>query len=233
MLKFINKKLLIILVSVFFIALIFWGSAILRNSFFDLVSFFKTYIDIYPILSIFVFLLLSVMSVMLMSFSSIWLVPIAAAVWGNFYTSILLLAGWLLGSIFSYLVGRYAGYPIVSKIIDPKKIDYYRKLLFETNSGFGLIIMSRFVLPSEIPGYVLGIAKYNFIKYFAATFLTELPYVIISVYAVRAIIDREPLALIIWSSIWFIAASILFYVYYIKIHHGHTHDGIIDENNNS
>ena len=110
------KKYSIIFVLVIILVAVFWGSKTVENYFQDIIGYVTNYMGNGK-WGVVIFVALAVLSVMLVSFSSIWLVPIALALWGNLITLALLLGGWLLGSVFSYLIGKYAGYPIVRKII--------------------------------------------------------------------------------------------------------------------
>ncbi len=209
------KKKLIILAIVTATTLIFWGSTMLQEEYWRLVGFFENHAIARPILSIFVFLALSVLSVMFLFFSSLWLVPVAVSVWGSLMTTIMLLVGWLVGAIFSYILGRYAGYPILKYFVPLRKLDYYHDI-FSKNSSFLLIFLLRFTVPSEIPGYALGILRLNFLKYLLITFLAEIPYAFVTVYAIGAILSRDPIVLGSIIFVWLAAASLLARLLYKK-----------------
>ncbi len=149
---------------------------------------------------------------MMIFFSTVWLVPMAIALWNAPATVLFLLIGWLIGAIFSYFIGRYGGYPIVRKIILPKRLSYYENLM-ASKLNFWTVFLLRFVLPSEIPGYILGIIRYPFIKYFSITFLAELPYAIYAVYAIDSIINKNPVVFFISAAIWITATWLLVHFY--------------------
>ena len=46
-------------------------------------------------------------------------------------------------------------------------------------------------MPSEIPGYVLGLARYPFWKYLLALTITELPYAVVTIYLGASFIERR------------------------------------------
>jgi uncharacterized membrane protein YdjX (TVP38/TMEM64 family) len=56
---------------------------------------------------------------------------------------------------------------------------------------FHLILLFQLALPSEIPGYVLGLAKYPFGKFVLALALAELPYTIAAVYLGAGFVDAQ------------------------------------------
>lgn len=202
------KKKLILLAVALAVVLIFWSSTMLQGEYWRLVGFFETYVAARPIASIFVFLILTVFSAMFFFFSSVLLVPVAISVWGSLMTILLLLIGWFLGAIFSYLLGRYAGYPILKYFISSRKLDYYHNLFLE-NSSFLLVFLLRFTLPSEIPGYILGALRFNFKKYLLITILAEIPYALVTVYAIGAILSHNPVTLGLIIFVWLLAAILL------------------------
>ena len=206
------KKYLIIFVLVIILVAVFWGSKTVENYFQNIIGYVTNYMSNEKWVVV-IFVALAVLSVMLVSFSSIWLVPIALALWGNLLTLAILLGGWLLGSIFSYLVGKYAGYPIVRKIISEEKINHYSSVFLQARESFSLIILSRFVLPSEIPGYLLGMAKYPFFKYLLATAISEIPYAFVTVYFIDAVLRKNAIALLVWGIIWVFFALLMVRMY--------------------
>lgn len=211
-----TKKNIIIFVLAIGLTLIFWSSVLLQDYFQEAAVFLQNYGQTYPYLSILIFIGLSVLSAMFISFSSIWLVPAAVVLWSNPLTVLFLLSSWLIGAFFSYLIGRYGGYPIIRKFVSAKRVSYYEHLISE-RLGFWIIFLFRLTLPSEIPGYILGIARYPFAKYFLITFLAELPYAIYTVYAIDSIINKKPGIFAITAAIWFIAVWLFAYLYYKKI----------------
>jgi uncharacterized membrane protein YdjX (TVP38/TMEM64 family) len=59
------------------------------------------------------------------------------------------------------------------------------------DTPFGLILLFQLGLPSEIPGYVLGLARYSFGKYLLALALAELPYTIATVYLGASFVSAQ------------------------------------------
>ena len=214
-----SKILKIILVVVILVA-VFWGSKTVENYFQGMIGSITNYMDGGQWRGEVIFVAFAVLSVMLVSFSSIWLAPIALALWGNLPTLAMLLGGWLLGGIFSYLIGKYAGYLIVRKIISEEKINYYSGVFSRASGSFNFIILARFVLPSEIPGYLLGIAKYPFFKYLLATAIAEIPYAFAAVYLIDAVLRKNAIAFLIWGAIW-VGSALLMVRMYRKIINNH------------
>ena len=56
---------------------------------------------------------------------------------------------------------------------------------------FWLVLLLQLALPSEIPGYVLGLARYSFPRYLLALSLAELPYTVATVYLGTAFLERR------------------------------------------
>lgn len=218
MLKALFKKYALTFFILICIVGLFFLSSSIEERFYAVAAFFGEYARQYPVASAATFIGLAALSVMFASFSSVWLVPVAIFMWGSAYTFAILLVGWYVGAVCSYFIGRYAGYPIVSSFVRPKTFDHYRTLLFDGPDTFVLILISRFVLPSEFPGYILGAVRYHFGKYVLATVLSEIPYALIAVYAIDAVLKKDIFLLFFGALFWFLFASIMFYLFYKKFH---------------
>ena len=212
----VTKKNIIFFVLIIGLVLVFWSSTLLQDYFQETSIFLQDYGTARPYLSIFIFIGLSILSAMFVSFSSIWLVPAAVVLWSNSLTVLFLLSSWLVGATFSYAIGRYGGYPIVQKLISAERVSSYEDIILK-RFGFWIIFLFRLASPSEIPGYLLGIARYPFVKYFVVTFLAELPYAIYAVYAIDSIIEKKPTTFAVAAIIWFFTVWLLAYLYYKKI----------------
>ncbi len=198
------------------LVLIFWSSAALQEQYAQLVVFLEGHAASQPVLSVFIFLVFTILSVMFFFFSSFLVVPVAVSVWGSFTTTMLLLLGWFIGAIFSYAIGRYAGYPILQYFISEAKLNYYDRLFSENYSLLSIFLL-RFTFPSEIPGYMLGVLRFHFYKYLWITILAEVPYAFVTVYAFNAILKKDPLVLGSIIGVWLLAVAILVKLIYRKI----------------
>lgn len=133
-----------------------------------------------PATGVAVFVLLAMASAMLAFFSSAFLTPIAVATWGTWGCMLLLWLGWLLGGIASYAVGRLFGRRVAAALVGDETIERWSSQLGE-RARFRHVLLFQAVVPSEIPGYVLGTLGYSFALYAIALAVTELPYVIAAV----------------------------------------------------
>ncbi len=130
-----------------------------------------------PRLGMAVFVLLAMLSAMAAFFSSAVFAPVAVLAWGKGVTSILLWLGWLLGGVASFCIGRFLGRRVAAMMIGEEKIAGWQNQL-SRRTRFVHVLLFQAAVPSEIPGYVLGILRYRFSLYLVALALTELPYVI-------------------------------------------------------
>jgi uncharacterized membrane protein YdjX (TVP38/TMEM64 family) len=148
----------------------------------------------HPVLGGSVFVLLAAASAMLSLFSSVPLVPFAVAAWGEALTAVLLFTGWLLGGMATYLVGATLHHRIErSKLY--ARVSHYRERLRRHGAEFSIVLLFRLAMPAEVPGYVLGMLRYDVWRYLAATALAELPMALGTVYAGQLLIEQRPLAL--------------------------------------
>ncbi|MDH3433661.1 MAG: VTT domain-containing protein [Gammaproteobacteria bacterium] len=149
-----------------------------------------------PLLGMLVFVLLAMLSAMVAFFSSAVLAPVAIYAWGQLGCLVLLWCGWLLGGIACFCVGRFFGRSVVSTIIGEEKIANWENQVSE-RSRFLHVLFFQAVVPSEIPGYLLGILRYRFLLYLAALGITEIPYAIATVYLGESFLQGESTAFIL------------------------------------
>lgn len=211
------QKILITFLLILAAAFLFWSSISIQSIFYEAVISIEEYAAQNEILVVATFIVLAALSAMLSPFSSLPLVPAAIVIWGNLLTGIFLLIGWLIGEILTYIVGYYAGYPLVRQLSSFEKVKYFREKI-PKKAEFWLILLFRFAMPAEIPGYVLGIARYNFGKYFLATFLAELPFAFITSYAGNALISDKPIIFIGLVALVFSFITLMFYFFNKKLH---------------
>jgi uncharacterized membrane protein YdjX (TVP38/TMEM64 family) len=142
-----------------------------------------------------VFILFSALSAMFAFLSSAVLVPIGVYVWGATLTFVLLWVGWLLGGVTAYAVGRFLGRRAVMWLVDPDKLHRYEGRLSK-GARFPIVLLFQLALPSEIPGYLLGLLRYPFWLYVAALAIAELPFAAGAVSLGKSFIRRDWPALV-------------------------------------
>lgn len=144
----------------------------------------------HPRLGAVVFVALSAVSAMLAFFSSAVLVPVALVVWDRWITIALLWLGWLLGGVLAYGIGRALGRPLVNTVGSARLIAFYQRRV-SAGMSFPTVLLLQFALPSEIPGYLLGILRVRFRVYLAALALVELPYAVGTVLLGESIVEQR------------------------------------------
>jgi uncharacterized membrane protein YdjX (TVP38/TMEM64 family) len=149
-----------------------------------------------PVLGVTVFVLFAAASAMLAFVSSALIVPVGVYVWGKAISTVLLLFGWVLGGVVAYAIGRYLGRPAVKAITSNPMLDRYADRV-SVKAPFGLVLLFQAALPSEVPGYVLGLIRYSFWKYLGALSLTELPYSVATIYLGAGFVERRITLLIV------------------------------------
>ncbi len=170
------------------LAFFFWIFSAFQEVVTQTLSLSKAYIELYPILGIFIFLALAVVSAFFMFFSSIVIVPVAVFAWGELTTFLFLLLGWFIGAMIAYMVGKNFGRRVVEYFVSKKKIDEYGNLISK-EMGFFDIVFLKLALPSEAPSFFLGIVRYPFLKYIVVVIISELPFAIWAVYLGEAFVD--------------------------------------------
>lgn len=144
----------------------------------------------HPIWGIVAFVIFSALSAMLAFVSSAVLVPVGINVWGELNTMALLWSGWLIGGAAAYSIGRFLGRSIVRLLVSKEQMERYEGSISE-RVGWPAVFFFQLALPSEVPGYLLGIVRYPFLLYLSALALAELPFAAGAVYLGRSFLDRN------------------------------------------
>lgn len=152
-------------------------------------------IDERPVLGVALFVVLSGASAMLAFVSSSVLVPVALVAWGNLACMLLLWVGWMLGGVATYAIGRWLGRPVVEWLLPEGTLERYESRIPE-RPPFGLLLVLQLAMPSEVPGYLLGLLRLPFRRYLGALALAEAPYAVGTVYLGSSFLDRQLVLLI-------------------------------------
>jgi uncharacterized membrane protein YdjX (TVP38/TMEM64 family) len=148
-----------------------------------------------PVLGISVFVLFAAASAMLAFVSSAVIVPVGIYTWGTAVSMLLLWTGWILGGVSAYGLSRYFGRAVVRAISTGAALERYENRL-SRRAPFGLVLLFQLAVPSEVPGYLLGLLRYPFGKYLAAVALAELPYAVATIYLGAGFIERRTTVLV-------------------------------------
>ncbi len=149
----------------------------------------------HPVWGALLFILLSALSAMVAFFSSALLLPVALHVWGKTVCVLLLWVGWMLGGACAYGIARLWGRPLVRRLTSPSLLARYEERL-SRRTPFGVVLLFQLSVPSEIPGYVLGLARYGLRRYLLVLALAELPYAVGTVYLGVSILEQHTVLLL-------------------------------------
>lgn len=177
------------------------------SEFFDVISqalvFSKASIELHPVASIFIFLVLSILSAVSIFFTSIITIPLAVFAWGELFTIVLLMTGWFIGAMILYGMGRFLGRQIVEYFVSATKINKYGSLISREMHMFDIVLI-KLALPSEAPSFFLGIVRYPFLKYVAVVIISELPFAIWAVYLSSTFVEDNRLLFVVMLVVGFI-----------------------------
>lgn len=141
-----------------------------------LIAACESVIVTHPLAGPVVFVAFAAASAMLAFLSVAVVVPIAAYAWGAWLTILYLWAGWILGGMLSYALGRTLGRSLLLWL-SPTASRRVEQLLRQDGS-FGFALLLQLSLPSELLGYALGSMRYRFGSYLLVVALGEAPFAI-------------------------------------------------------
>ena len=165
-------------------------------------------ISVHPVAGPLVFVALSALAAMAGFVSSAVLVPPAVYAWGAATTAALLWVGWLLGGLLAYTVAATVGRPALRWLVPAGAMGRYQEFLTR-QPKFSSVLLLQLALPSEIPGYLLGLARYPVKRYLAALAIAELPYAIGTVLLGLSFVERRIGMLIALAVVGLIGAALL------------------------
>jgi uncharacterized membrane protein YdjX (TVP38/TMEM64 family) len=147
-------------------------------------------IHAHPIFGAATFVVIAAVSAMFTFASIAILVPAAVFAWGAGATIAALWFGWILGGIGTYAIGRHLGRPAIRWLVSRDALQRLESRI-PPAAPFPLILLLQIALPSEVVGYVLGLARYPFLRYAAALALAELPYAVATAYLGNSFIEGQ------------------------------------------
>jgi len=203
-----HRTKILLLSAVVILVFLLW----MFSDLFEVVSqalvFSRASIELHPVASIFIFLILAILSAVSVFFTSIITIPLAVFAWGELITIVLLMAGWFIGAILLYGIGRFLGRQIVEYFVSASKINKYGNLISREMQMFDIVLI-KLALPSEVPSFFLGIVQYPFLKYIAVVIISELPFAVWAVCLSSTFVEDNRLLFIIMLVVGFILIGIV------------------------
>ena len=129
-----------------------------------------------------VYVLIMASGIVVAPFSSLPLIPVAAAAWGVFLGGTLSILGWWIGALIAFQLARRIGRPALAQLLGEERIAYW-ECRIPAHAGFFTVFLMRLLLPVEIPSYVLGL----------------LPVVRFRTYAVASLLGMAPFAYVLFA----------------------------------
>ena len=149
-----------------------------------------------PEVGMLIFVLISMISAMIAFFSAVVLTPVAINVWGTTTSLVLLWIGWVLGGVVSYCIGLFLGRSIAAKWVGESTVaSWHQKLVGRTR--FFQVLLFVTAVPSEVPGYVLGVVRYRFIYFLTAIAIGYTPHALAAVFLGDSFLKGRSLAFIL------------------------------------
>jgi uncharacterized membrane protein YdjX (TVP38/TMEM64 family) len=171
------------------------ASDILHAALLELLAASKAVIVQHPVQGALLFVLLAAASAMFAFVSMAIIAPVAVFAWGEPLSMLLLWIGWILGGVAAYGVARFLGRAVVRWLTANAALHRLEKRVHR-DAPFGLVLLFQLALPSEIPGYVLGLVRYRFPLYLLALALGELPYAIATVYLGSSFVQAQSIVVL-------------------------------------
>ena len=114
--------------------------------------------------------------------STMPLLPVAVALWGNLAAAIFSIIGWWLGAMLAFSLSRWFGKPLIAKIVALEEIRRIEKIIPAKNIFLSIVIL-RIVLPVDVLSFGLGLfSPVSWGVYALATLVGIIPFAFILSY---------------------------------------------------
>ncbi|MBP6669614.1 MAG: VTT domain-containing protein [Gemmatimonadales bacterium] len=144
----------------------------------------------HPLTAMLLVVLFAAVSAMLAFVSTAAIAPFLATTFGTPLAGLLLWSGWLLGGMLAYAIGRTLGRPVIHRLASAAQLTRYEEFVSH-RAPFGLVLLFQLALPSEIPGYLLGLVHYSFPRYLLSLAIAELPWALVTVALGAGVMERR------------------------------------------
>lgn len=203
-------------VALYALASVLIYSLTFQQAYHDLIAGLEARLQEQDALAVITYILLEALAVMLSPFSSLPFIVVATSLWGKLLTLLYTMIGSLLGASLAYFFGSQAVYRLLKRFVPAKTIDKYGQVITE-KSSFLLVELFFLAMPVEIPGYVLGAAKYTYWKFILAAFIAYLPFNMLIIYAGEAFIQRNTAVLGVFLGLFVGLFCMALYAFYRKV----------------
>lgn len=187
---------LVILLTAVVVAVLLASSSEIHRQIVALLDLAAPIIAAHPVWGAVVFTAISALGAILVFVSSWLLVPLGVQAWGPVGCFLLLWAGWFVGGIVTYSVGRYLGRPVVRRLLPEPVITRYEGHI-PVGGRFLPALLVTVSVPSDIAGYFFGLVKYPAGVYLGALAIGEIPYGLAAVFLTDAFLQRKMSLLLI------------------------------------
>lgn len=161
------------------------------------------------------FILLQFLQVVILPIPSTVTVVAGSALFGAFWGSVYSLIGIVIGSLVAFLIGRYAGYPVVAWMIGKETLDKWLKKIKGKDK---LLLSAMFLLPvfpDDILCFVAGISSMSIWAFLAVILISRVLAIFMTSYSITLIPLNTWWGILTWA-ILFVLIVILFVFLYKK-----------------
>jgi uncharacterized membrane protein YdjX (TVP38/TMEM64 family) len=110
--------------------------------------------------------------------------------------------------VFAYTIALVFGRPMLRWIVANETLSRHQHLL-EKRPRFLSVLLFQLAVPSEIPGYLLGLARYPLSRYLGALMIAELPYAAGTVLLGVGFLERDTATLVAVCLVGAVALMVL------------------------
>ena len=162
------------------------------------------------------YVFITLIAVVIAPVSTLPLLPLAVALWGNIVGALLSILGWTMGSVIAYWLAQTYGRSFVGKVVNMERAQA-TSLIITGKDPFWTVVFLRMVVPVDILSYALGLfVPMSISSYTLATLIGVTPFAFVFSYAAS-------LPLLYQIGV-VLVASVIAILGYIRIRHAASRD---------
>lgn len=198
------------------------SSSDLHNALIRVLAVCVDIIEQHPLAGAVAFVVLAAASAVFTFVSVAVIVPAAVFAWGPATSIGLLWLGWSLGGAVTYGIARFFGRPVVRWLTADEALRRLESRVPD-DAPLWLITLLQLAVPSEIPGYLLGLVRYPFSRYLLALGLAELPYTFATVYLGASFVVGSVGLILITGAVIALVSLLTFYAWRTTMRDAHSY----------
>ena len=159
------------------------------------------------------FIILQFLQVVILPIPSTVTVVAGSALFGPLLGSIYSLIGIVVGSLVAFLIGRYAGYPVVAWLVGKSTLDKWLKKVKGRDKLFLSAMFLLPVFPDDVLCFVAGLSSMSLWMFLAVIIISRILAIFTTSYSITLIPLNKPWGIAVWCVLFVLVVLLFIFLY--------------------